>query len=301
MNRDIPRYSHCKSAVLCTHSQFSYYTIEAIVDEGIIPKRLIVPGVAIKHDSDREITNIISKSNDKVPDHSLQVLADRHNIELCYDQLLDPKAFVDGLNALGINLLLIACFPYKIPDLVYDAVCTLNIHPSLLPAFKGPSPLFWQLFFNEKNLGVSLHYLSQDWDSGDIVSQSSTPRTLGSDESSLNRQLASLAGQLLHETLNRTWHSTMIELEESYFGKPQADDFRLNHHWKTQHAYDFMLGTLSWGLSYHYTSENGIHLSLSRPIAANINKSMAQEILVNGNRADIKFSDGVLVAELEPS
>ena len=47
----------------------------------------------------------------------------------------------------------------------------VNLHPSLLPNFKGTSVTRWQKFYNPKFIGATLHYLNQDYDSGKIILQ----------------------------------------------------------------------------------------------------------------------------------
>ena len=44
-----------------------------------------------------------------------------------------------------------------------------NIHFSLLPAYKGPVPLFWQLKNSEKTTGISIHQMTEKLDAGKVV------------------------------------------------------------------------------------------------------------------------------------
>ncbi|WP_326857740.1 methionyl-tRNA formyltransferase [Noviherbaspirillum sp.] len=50
---------------------------------------------------------------------------------------------------------------------------TLNLHPSKLPAYRGPNPIFWMYYNTETSGGVTLHYLDAGEDTGDIVYQAS--------------------------------------------------------------------------------------------------------------------------------
>lgn len=47
----------------------------------------------------------------------------------------------------------------------------VNIHPSLLPKYRGSVPTFWALLNNEKEIGVTMHYIDRGIDSGDIIVQ----------------------------------------------------------------------------------------------------------------------------------
>jgi len=74
------------------------------------------------------------------------------------------KAF---LGRLAPDLLVSAFFNQKIDT----ALPALNIHPSLLPAFKGVDPVFHARLAGVGTLGVTVHRLSPELDSGDIVCQ----------------------------------------------------------------------------------------------------------------------------------
>jgi len=45
----------------------------------------------------------------------------------------------------------------------------VNLHPSYLPSFKGTSVTRWQKFYNPREIGATLHYLSNNYDSGKII------------------------------------------------------------------------------------------------------------------------------------
>lgn len=55
----------------------------------------------------------------------------------------------------------------------------INFHTSLLPAYRGVYPEFWQLYNNAKSsVGVTIHYLTENMDEGDIILQEKTPATM---------------------------------------------------------------------------------------------------------------------------
>ena len=56
---------------------------------------------------------------------------------------------------------------------------TLNLHPSLLPKYRGPNPWFWQYYNIEKEVGATLHFIDKGEDTGDIVYQESLQIPLG--------------------------------------------------------------------------------------------------------------------------
>jgi len=298
MKPDIPRRQDCRIAVLCTQSQFSYYCLEGLLKRQIRPSQAVLPGVKTLYGSSKH-PSIVTADTAR-HEESIDSLATKHGFALNHDQLLDEQAFLRKLQQQHVNLLLVACFPYKIHRDIYNNICSVNIHPSLLPAYKGPSPVFWQLYKNEQRFGVSLHYLSEQWDSGSVISQVELPRPSPIDERHLNLQLADLAARMVDELLNKQFYRISSPPSACYYASPKPKDFQLFGHWNTQHAFDFINGTQSWHQPYRIEDANKKNILLRRAVAVagrsdtpnDSEKQPPQENLVYLN-----FADGVLLAE----
>lgn len=55
----------------------------------------------------------------------------------------------------------------------------INLHPSMLPDYRGPNPDFWQYYNMEMNPGVTVHYIDEGEDTGDIIFQERVHIPLG--------------------------------------------------------------------------------------------------------------------------
>jgi methionyl-tRNA formyltransferase len=96
-------------------------------------------------------------------------------------------------------------FPWKIPA---DALAVpkhgiVNGHPSLLPRYRGPSPVSWAIRSGEQEIGFTFHYMDADLDTGNILGQVRIP--LGDEHSwdELTPKLAEAVGGLLPGVLGR--------------------------------------------------------------------------------------------------
>jgi methionyl-tRNA formyltransferase len=100
------------------------------------------------------------------------MLSKQHDIAYYYQNSL-PLA--DWIKQHDIDFVLVVCWPELITAEVINSVncAAVNLHPSLLPAFRGFDPISDQLHAGESNFGVSLHLLSESFDCGDIVLQAS--------------------------------------------------------------------------------------------------------------------------------
>lgn len=77
----------------------------------------------------------------------------------------------------------------------------INVHASLLPAYRGAAPIQWAVLNGDKETGVTTMYMAEGLDTGDILLQRTTP--IGPDETAgeLHDRLSGLGASLLIETL----------------------------------------------------------------------------------------------------
>ena len=103
------------------------------------------------------------------------------------------------LRALDPHLLISAHFDQKLGKELCDggAYAAVNLHPSLLPAHRGVDPVFQSLLAEEKEVGVTLHRLSEELDQGKILDQQGIPREVGRSVFACNRELMRLGAEML--------------------------------------------------------------------------------------------------------
>jgi methionyl-tRNA formyltransferase len=80
--------------------------------------------------------------------------------------------------------------------LLGKATHAINLHPSLLPKYRGANPFFWVLHNKERETGVSAHKLTNELDQGEIYGQVRCSIGDAWDESRLRHELAELAARL---------------------------------------------------------------------------------------------------------
>ena len=95
-----------------------------------------------------------------------------HNISVLQPEKLD-SAFVSQLEALRSQLFVVVDYGKILPKSVLDLPKrgTLNVHFSLLPRYRGPSPIRSAILNDDKNIGTSLILLVEKLDEGPVVAQ----------------------------------------------------------------------------------------------------------------------------------
>ncbi|HHH42809.1 MAG TPA: hypothetical protein ENK49_01605 [Gammaproteobacteria bacterium] len=155
------------------------------------------------------------------------------------------------------DIMIVSCFARRLPE----AVCAVprlgcfNLHPSLLPAFRGPSPVFWQFHEGVNPMGVTLHRMSAQLDAGDIVAQTTVTMADGISLQQAGRLLAEAGGRLLVEALSRygqgKWKGhAQREEQSSYQGFPTQADYAVSTDWPAQRLFNFMRATCGPGIVY---------------------------------------------------
>ncbi|HEU5231118.1 MAG TPA: methionyl-tRNA formyltransferase [Ktedonobacteraceae bacterium] len=169
-------------------------------------------------------------------------------------QLADTET-VSVLAAYQPDAICVACFSLLIPEVIRDLprFGCLNVHPSLLPANRGPVPLFWTLREGHRTTGVTIHLMSEKMDSGDILAQEEIAVPDGIRYRQLEQRCAERGGALLARTLRdldqgRASRTPQDESKSSYHSFPTDADFVIRpEEWDAQHLANFIHGISDWG------------------------------------------------------
>ena len=117
----------------------------------------------------------------------LRELAARATIPLIPTQDVNSPETVAALQALTPDLLVSIYFNQRLKRdaLAVSPRGAINLHPSLLPKHRGPFPHFWVVAAGEKHTGVTVHWIDERIDNGDIVQQRELPVPAGASVSTL--------------------------------------------------------------------------------------------------------------------
>ncbi|MBE0472575.1 MAG: methionyl-tRNA formyltransferase [Methyloprofundus sp.] len=88
---------------------------------------------------------------------------------------------VEWINNLKPDIIVVFSMSQLLKDNIFSIpkYGTINLHPAILPEYRGPNPDFWQYYNMEMNPGVTVHYIDQGEDTGDIIFQERTYIPLG--------------------------------------------------------------------------------------------------------------------------
>ena len=123
------------------------------------------------------------------------------------------------LNCLAPDVIVVAAYGLFLPAETLDLprMGCLNVHPSLLPRYRGPAPVVSAILNGEERTGVTIMRLDEEMDSGPILAQRETPIGPIETAGDLTTRLFELGAELLVEVLP-AWERGEIE------ARPQDHD-----------------------------------------------------------------------------
>ena len=168
--------------------RFAVYVLEELAEVSIVPAIVVTQ-------PDRPAGRGL-----KVKEPPVKTWALEHGIPVIQESL---NAKLQTLNV-SLDLFIVAAYGKILPAelLNLPAKGVLNVHPSLLPKFRGASPIESQILADEREVGVSIMELDEEMDHGPIVAQASiTPEEWPIRASMLEELLAREGGKLLAEAI----------------------------------------------------------------------------------------------------
>lgn len=171
-------------------SEFSVYILEALKAKGFLPT-LIVSTTDKPQGRKLEIK----------PTHT-KVWAEENNIPVYQPEKLNDEAFAK-MSETPWDLFIVASYGKIIPDrfLNIPKAKTLNVHPSLLPELRGPSPIDTAILLDIKNTGVSIMHLDKEMDHGPILAQRDYTVAEWPKREELEKIMGAIGGELLADIL----------------------------------------------------------------------------------------------------
>tara|TARA_B100000787_G_scaffold170221_1_gene164931 strand:- start:4214 stop:5140 length:927 start_codon:yes stop_codon:yes gene_type:complete len=150
-------------------------------------------------------------------------------------EVLSPRRIsqdlVEEIKILNPDIIISAYYRKIFPQELIEIPCfgILNIHPSMLPYYRGPVPTAWAILNNESEFGITIHKVDTGIDTGDILLQSR--HDIGADETGYELYLRAmtLGARLLIENFDKIITSQVQPVKQahggSYYGKLESKVF----------------------------------------------------------------------------
>ncbi|MBI5400431.1 methionyl-tRNA formyltransferase [Candidatus Saganbacteria bacterium] len=165
-----------------------------------------------------QVCGLVFNRSNNFDIQDMKGLAHSRQIPFWEVESLADSAELAPIKQLEPDVILVATFDQKLPRAFYSLakIAALNLHPSLLPYYRGYHPYFWPIANGEKKTGLTFHFLTDSFDAGDVIAQVEVP-ILAEDT----------AGTVIHKQKLAAWPllepllKQMAATGESPQGRPQ--------------------------------------------------------------------------------
>jgi len=100
---------------------------------------------------------------------AVKVLAEEHGIEVLQPNRLSDEGMFESIESVKPDFVIVAAFGQILPKNILDIAPCINLHASLLPQYRGASPVQQSLLNGDENTGVTSMLMEEGLDTGDIL------------------------------------------------------------------------------------------------------------------------------------
>ena len=140
--------------------------------------------------------------NQEIKKSEVKILAEKNKLIIHQPLKFDEKAF-NEIKSQKPDLIILAAYGKIIPKSILDipGFGAINVHASILPKFRGPSPIQNAILLGEKETGITIMLMNEKIDAGDILTQKKIK--IGKDQTAqeLSGELSKVASRLLLDTI----------------------------------------------------------------------------------------------------
>lgn len=162
------------------------------------------------------------------PCEKLGEVATRNKIPLYEGRIFKNEETRQLISDLAVDLIVVSTFDQIIPQNIISIphMGVINVHASLLPKYRGPTPTLWVLANGEKETGITVHFIEDERiDAGRIIAQGKMKILPSHTDGRLRQELAKLSEEVLIKALHliqkkdKTKFLLQNEPDASYYPK----------------------------------------------------------------------------------
>ncbi len=184
----------------------------------------------------------------------------------------NPKLY-DELGKLEADIMVLTAYGKILPEAMINLTPNgcVNIHPSLLPKYRGATPIESALLNGDNETGVSIILLDTKLDSGDIVAQSTIPIENEDNYLKLSKKLALESIRILNKAIKVLIKSkpnliTQNDDNASYCYKLTKEDGRIDWRKSADDIYNQMRAYASWPGTYTFWNNEKLDIVKAKPV-----------------------------------
>ena len=185
----------------------------------------------------------------------VKVAAEQHGIPVFQPEKI--KNDWGAIKEVNPDLIITAAFGQILPKELLDfpSKGCINVHASLLPKLRGGAPIHYSIIEGHKETGISIMYMTEKLDAGDIISQQAIPIEEKDNVGTLHDKLAKVGSELLIRTLPDFLNGNIDarkqeEAEVTYAPNIKREDERIDWSREQEVIFNQIRGLCPWPVAF---------------------------------------------------
>ncbi|WP_416144966.1 methionyl-tRNA formyltransferase [Planococcus koreensis] len=224
------------------------------------------------------------------------------------EKLKNPEELQVVLD-LAPDLIITAAFGQILPSAVLEApkLGAINVHASLLPAYRGGAPIHQAIIDGQTETGVTIMYMVDRLDAGDIISQTIVPIGSKDDTGIMFDKLSAAGKDLLKATLPSIIDGTnerksQDEEKVTYARNISREQERIDWTQSAQAIYNQVRGLHPWPVAFTTYNEQNMKIWQTEPADSAKSGKPGEVLELSGDAILVQTGEGVLaIKELQPA
>lgn len=182
-----------------------------------------------------------------------------HDIPVYQPKSVRTDETLDLIREMNPDLIVVVAYGKILPQELIDIpkLGVINVHSSLLPKYRGAAPIHAAIIHGEEESGVTIMYIAEELDAGDIIMTGKTPITEEDTLATLHDRLMGIGATTLLEAVNKigdgTAPRTPQDHEKATFVKPfKKEDCEIKWGDTKENIFNFVRGMNPFPCSHTY-------------------------------------------------
>lgn len=180
-----------------------------------------------------------------------------YNVPELKSKSANSEQFKKEILKLNPDLVIVGTWGEKLKkeSIQLPKIAMINVHPSLLPKYRGPNPYLETIRHLEKTTGITFHLMSEEYDAGAILLQKQIEIKPDDTGKELKERTVLMARQAVTELLNSLADDFIIPVEQSeeratYYPQITRDDIMLDFNKTSEEISAHIRGFYPWSKTY---------------------------------------------------
>ena len=194
-----------------------------------------------------EVCFVVLRYNSQ--DKLIKDLALENNIDILVDKNVNSEDFIAKIQKYECDLFVSMSFNQIIRKKLFELTDLgfINCHAGALPFYRGRNILNWVIINGEKEFGITVHYINDGIDTGDIILQRKYPLTMDDNYATILDKAHKYCPEILIDAIDmvRTNNVKIIKQDDihpvgTYFSSRKIGDEYIDWNWSSERIYNFI-------------------------------------------------------------